>query len=84
MAFSKEKKEQVYRKLFSNFINGDYISKARENVDISKDEVTNICKRLSKQGCIFLTTGDKGRTFVNFTNKGKELLSEYFNVSKTL
>lgn len=81
MAFSKIKKEQVYRKLFGNFLKGDYISKARENIDISKREVENICNRLSTQGYIFLTCGEKGRTFVNFTNKGKELLSEYFNSS---
>ena len=81
MAFSKVKKEQVYRKLFGNFLKGEYISKAREGVDISKVEVENICKRLSKQGYIFLTCGNKGRTFVNFTSKGEKLLSEYFNTS---
>lgn len=79
MAFTKEKKFAVYKKVLERFIRGEYVSKARDNTKISKSTMNNFCKSLSEQGYIFLTSGERGRTFVNFTNKGKELLKEYFD-----
>lgn len=71
---------QIYRKLLTNFHNGDYVSRARGDIEISKDGVTKFVKSLEGDGLIFLTTGDKGRTFVNFTDKGIDVLRKSFGV----
>lgn len=78
MAFSKAKRVQIYRKLLLNFYNGDYISKSRADIEISKHGVTKFVKSLEGDGLIFLTTGKKGRTFVNFTKMGIDVLRKSF------
>lgn len=81
MVFTKEKKFSAYKKLLERFIKGEYVSKATENANLSRQTVRNFCNMLSKKGYIFLTSGEQGKTFVNFTNKGNELLREYFGES---
>lgn len=78
MAFSKEKRIQIYRKLLTKFYNGDYISKSNTDIEISKNGVTKFVKSLEGDGLIFLTTGEKGRTFINFTKQGINVLRKSF------
>lgn len=78
MAFSKAKRVQIYRKLLTKFYNGDYVSKARIDIEISKDGVSKFIRSLEGDGLIFLTTGKKGRTFVNFTKQGIDVLRRSF------
>ena len=83
MAFKKEKARLIQTKLLSNFLRGDYVAKAVRDVDMSRQALDYYLNKLAKQGFIFLTCGDRGRTFVNFTTKGKKLLED-LNIAKSL
>lgn len=78
MAFSKDKRIRIYRKLISNLYRGNYVSKARIDVEISKDGFVKFINSLKADGLIILVTGKKGRTFVKFTNKGIDILRKSF------